>query len=236
MEGATRSTMSYLDKLAKFHRQQGTTFTRPPSLDGRAIDLYQLKRAVDSRGGFKEACHLKKWAEIGRELGYGSIKNITSVSTAMKNAFQKYLLPYETYLEKAKPEFLREMGLTPSPQQERKSESVNTSPLALRRNLMEQLQQKGEEQVPDERMEDVEEETNVAVKEEIKAESPVDMNGDMKDVTPSPPQSTNGLKRPFDESTVRSGSISTENDKETEPVRRESKRLKKGIPPLLYSF
>ena len=56
MEGATRSTMSYLDKLAKFHRQQGTTFTRPPSLDGRPIDLYQLKRAVDSRGGFKEAC------------------------------------------------------------------------------------------------------------------------------------------------------------------------------------
>src|SRR5271169_626219 len=138
MEGATRSTMSYLDKLAKFHRQQGTTFTRPPSLDGRPIDLYQLKRAVDARGGFKDVCQLKKWAEIGRELGYGSIKNVTSVSTALKNAFQKYLLPYETYLEKAKPEFLREMGLTPSPQQERKKES--TSPLGMRRTLLEQIE------------------------------------------------------------------------------------------------
>ena len=67
------------------------------------------------------------------------IKNVTSVSTTLKNAFQKYLLPYETYLEKAKPEFLREMGLTPSPQQERKSESTNTSPLGMRRNLMEQI-------------------------------------------------------------------------------------------------
>jgi len=231
MEGATRSTMSYLDKLAKFHRQQGTTFSRPPSLDGRPIDLYQLKRAVDARGGFKDVCQLKKWAEIGRELGYGSIKNVTSVSTALKNAFQKYQLPYETYLEKAKPDFLREMGLTPSPQQERKTESMNTSPLALRRNLMEQLHAKSEERGSGERMQDVEQSKVVVVKEEIKAESPGDMNGDMKDVTPSPPQSTNGLKRPFDESTVHSGSISMENDKGAEPARRESKRLKNGKFP-----
>ena len=215
MEGATRSTMSYLDKLAKFHRQQGTTLTRPPSLDKHPIDLYQLKRAVDARGGFKEVCNNKRWAEVGRELGYGSIKNVTSVSTVLKNAFQKYLLPYETYLEKAKPDFLREMGLTPSPQQERKFESTNTTPLGMRRNLMEQIQ-KVEEQ--DERMHDG--------VEEVKMESHSETNGDMKDVTPSPPQ--NGLKRAFDESTPRKASISPENDKEAEPVRRESKRIKKG--------
>src|SRR5271170_2111455 len=120
MEGATRSTMSYLDKLAKFHRQQGTTLTRP-FLDKEPMDLYQLKRAVDARGGFKEACNGKKWSEIGRELGYTQTKNPSSVGTGLKNAFQKYLLPYETYLEKAKPEFLREMGL--SPQQEKKHET-----------------------------------------------------------------------------------------------------------------
>ena len=222
MEGATRSTMSYLDKLAKFHRQQGTTLTRLPSLDKQPIDLYQLKRAVDARGGFKDVCNSKKWAEIGRELGYGSIKNVTSVSTALKNAFQKYLLPYETYLEKAKPEFLREMGLTPSPQQERKSESINMSPLGMRRNFMERIQ-KVEEQ--DERMHDTD--------EDVKMESHSETNGDMKDITPSPPQ--NGLKRAFDESIARSASMSTENDKEAEPVRRESKRLKKGISlPILF--
>ena len=189
MEGATRSTMSYLDKLAKFHRQQGTSLTRLPSLDKQPIDLYQLKRAVDTRGGFKDVCNMKRWAEIGRELGYGSIKNVTSVSTTLKNAFQKYLLPYETYLEKAKPEFLREMGLTPSPQQERKVESI--SPLGMRRNLMEQFT------------------TEAMDEDEIKTESEADM-----------PQ--NGLKRAFDET----ASVSTENE---EPVRRESKRLKKGI-------
>src|SRR6202035_2953701 len=110
-------------------------------LDKQPIDLYALKRAVDARGGFKDVCTGKKWAEIGREMGYGQIKNVTSVSTALKNAFQKYLLPYETYLEKAKPDFLRDMGLTPSPQQERqKRESPATSPLAVRRNLMDELQ------------------------------------------------------------------------------------------------
>ena len=52
MEGATRSTMSYLDKLAKFHRQQGTTFTRPPSLDGRPIDFsISSNRSSNATGG-----------------------------------------------------------------------------------------------------------------------------------------------------------------------------------------
>src|SRR5579862_4750502 len=115
MEGATRSTLSYLDKLAKFHRQQGTTLTRLPTLDGKAIDLYAMKKSVDAKGGYRAVCTDKKWAEIGRDLGYGTTKNISAVSAGLKNAYQKYLLPYETYLEKAKPEFLREMGLTPSP-------------------------------------------------------------------------------------------------------------------------
>jgi ARID/BRIGHT DNA binding domain len=221
MEGATRSTMSYLDKLAKFHRQQGTTLSRPPLLDKQPIDLYQLKRAVDSRGGFKHVSSEKKWTDVAQDMGYGSTKNMASISTGLKNAFQKYLLPYETYLEKAKPDFLRDMGLTPSPQQERKSDK-SISPLSVRRNLMEQIQS-STEQPPDERMDDVDPE------HDVKVESPGDTNGDMRDITPSPPH--NGLKRPFDETTTnRSASISTETDKETEPVRRESKRLKKGIP------
>jgi histone demethylase JARID1 len=188
MEGATRSNMSYLDKLAKFHRQQGTTLSRLPSLDKQPIDLYQLKRAVDARGGFKEVCNTKRWAEIGRELGYA--KNLSSVSTGLKNAYQKYLLPYETYLEKAKPEFLREMGLAQSPQE---GKNETKSPSGMRRNLLEQIQNAENE-----------------------------MEYDEENATPSP---QNGLKRTIDETTA---SSSTENDKE-EPVRRESKRLKKGM-------
>jgi hypothetical protein len=211
MEGATRSTMSYLDKLAKFHRQQGTTLAKLPSLDRQPIDLYGLKRAVDSRGGFTSVCNTKKWAEIGRELGYGAIKNVSSVSTALKNAFQKYLLPYELYLEKAKPDFLRDMGLTPSPQQERKR-SDTTNPFELRRNLMDQIE-KGQDE-----MDEIVTDSGLAG---VKEESP-----DLEDVADGTPSPKSNLKRSREESTV--ASVSTENDKEAEPARRESKRLKKG--------
>ena len=216
MEGATRSNLSYLDKLAKFHRQQGTTLTRLPSLDGKPMDLYAMKKLVDAKGGFKNVCAAKRWAEIGRDMGYGNSKNINSISTALKNTYQKYLLPYETYLEKAKPEFLREMGLTPSPVQDRKS-SEPVTVHGVSRNLMDDLVK--QEPIEEDKMD---------VDKSIKAESPAPVNGDVDQGTPTP--SVNGLKRSFDESTVRSASAETE--KESEPVRRESKRLKKGMSSL----
>lgn len=212
MEGATRSNLSYLDKLAKFHRQQGTTLTKP-SLDKQPLDLYLLKKLVDGRGGYKQVCTSKKWTEIAREMGYGNSKNIgTSIPGGLKNAYQKYLLPYEQYLEKAKPDFLRDMGLTPSPQQDRKLDVPMPSP-GVRRNLMDQFGKSGE---TDERMQGV----------RVKEESP-GLCEETRDATPSP--SHDRLKRTFDEIAHQSESLSTENDKDQEPVRRESKRLKRGI-------
>src|SRR5690349_4802750 len=64
----TRANLSYLDALAKFHKQQGTNMTRWPYVDKKPLDLYRLKKAVEARGGFEKVCKLKKWAEIGRDL------------------------------------------------------------------------------------------------------------------------------------------------------------------------
>ena len=219
MEGATRSNISYLDKLTKFHRQQGTTLTRPPSLEGRQIDLYALKKHVDANGGFKVVCEEKKWGEIGRRMGFVGAKNISGVVTTLKNAYQRYLLPYESYLEKAKPEFLREMGLTPSPNSERKiSETPNLA--GISRYLMDQLV--NEESNGD----------NMDIDQSIKVESPPPIDGYKKSLSQTPSQ--NGLKRSFDESN-RSGSIpSSEPEKEGEPTRRESKRPKKGTYHLSF--
>lgn len=47
-------------------------------------------------------CKLKKWAEIGRILGYSG-KIMSSLSTSLKNSYQKWLHPYEEYLRVAKP-------------------------------------------------------------------------------------------------------------------------------------
>lgn len=75
---------------------------RFPSVDKKPLDLYKLKKAVETRGGFEKVCKLKKWAEIGRDLGYSG-KIMSSLSTSLKNSYQKWLHPYEEYLRVAKP-------------------------------------------------------------------------------------------------------------------------------------
>ncbi|KAL6722178.1 hypothetical protein ACLMJK_001285 [Lecanora helva] len=102
VEGGTRTNINYLDQLAKFHKQHGMNLNRFPSVDKRPLDLYKLKKAVAQRGGFEKVCKLKKWAEIGRDLGYSG-KIMSSLSTSLKNSYQRWLHPYEEYLKLAKP-------------------------------------------------------------------------------------------------------------------------------------
>lgn len=102
IEPGTRANLNYLDQLAKFHRQYGTNLNRFPSVDKRPLDLYKLKKAVEVRGGFDKVCKDKKWAEIGRDLGYSG-KIMSSLSTSLKNSYQRWLHPYEEYLRTAKP-------------------------------------------------------------------------------------------------------------------------------------
>ena len=97
-----RTNNNYLDQLNKFHKQHGANFNRLPSVDKKPLDLYKLKKAVAQRGGFEKVCKLKKWAEIGRDLGYSG-KIMSSLSTSLKNSYQRWLHPYEEYLKIAKP-------------------------------------------------------------------------------------------------------------------------------------
>ncbi|KAI6784870.1 Lysine-specific demethylase lid-like protein [Emericellopsis cladophorae] len=103
VEGSTRANLTYLDGLSKYHKQHGNAnLHRLPYVDKKPLDLYKLKKAVESRGGFENVCKLKKWAEIGRDLGYSG-KIMSSLSTSLKNSYQKWLCPYEDYLRLAKP-------------------------------------------------------------------------------------------------------------------------------------
>lgn len=81
-------------------------------------------------------CKLKKWAEIGRDLGYSG-KIMSSLSTSLKNSFQRWLHPYEEYLRVAKPgvqqqlEFEHGGPYTPSPKpspMDKKSQSNHQTP------------------------------------------------------------------------------------------------------------
>ena len=120
-EAGTPANLNYLDQLAKFHKQRnGTNLNRFPSVDKRPLDLYKLKNLVEAQGGFDRVCKGKKWAEIGRLLGYSG-KIMSSLSTSLKNSYQKWLLPFEEYLAQVKPgvrqqqEFENGGPYTPSP-------------------------------------------------------------------------------------------------------------------------
>ncbi|KAJ4377599.1 hypothetical protein N0V83_000426 [Neocucurbitaria cava] len=135
VEGGTRANLNYLDQLAKFHKQHGHSLTRFPSVDKRPLDLYKLKKAVETRGGFERVCKQKKWAEIGRDLGYSG-KIMSSLSTSLKNSYQKWLHPYEEYLRVVKPgvqqmlEFEHGGPFTPSPAPSPMKKSVQGTPIA----------------------------------------------------------------------------------------------------------
>jgi histone demethylase JARID1 len=109
---------------------------RFPSVDKRPLDLYKLKKAVETRGGFDKVCKLKKWAEIGRDLGYSG-KIMSSLSTSLKNSYQKWLHPYEEYLRVAKPgvqqqlEFEYGGPMTPSPANSPMKRSHQHTPSSL---------------------------------------------------------------------------------------------------------
>ena len=110
---------------------------RFPSVDKRPLDLYKLKKAVETRGGFEKVCKYKKWAEIGRDLGYSG-KIMSSLSTSLKNSYQKWLNPYEEYLRVAKPGVQQQLEyeygapLTPSPANSPMKRSHQQTPTSLR--------------------------------------------------------------------------------------------------------
>lgn len=133
----TRANLTYLDALWKFHKQQGNNLNRLPFVDKKPLDLYRLKKAVESRGGFDKVCRDKKWAEIGRDLGYSG-KIMSSLSTSLKNSYQRWLCPYEEYLRVAKPGVHQQLELenggpfTPSPAPSPMKRSNVQTPLSLR--------------------------------------------------------------------------------------------------------
>jgi histone demethylase JARID1 len=133
----TRANLTYLDALAKFHKQGGTNLNRLPYVDKKPLDLYRLKKAVEARGGFEKVCKMKKWAEIGRDLGYSG-KIMSSLSTSLKNSYDRWLNPYENYLRQAKPGVYQQLEfeyggpLTPSPAPSPMKRSTVNTPSSLR--------------------------------------------------------------------------------------------------------
>ncbi|KAM7216436.1 Lid2 complex component lid2 [Rhypophila decipiens] len=138
VEGTSRTSQSYQDGIAKYHKQYGSVpGGRMPQVDKKPLNLYKLKKAVEQRGGLNQVIKLKKWAEIGRELGYSG-KIMSSLSTSLRTSYEKFIDPYEAYLKMAKPGVHQQLELkyggplTPSPAPSPMKRSTVHTPMSAR--------------------------------------------------------------------------------------------------------
>ncbi|KAJ3162734.1 hypothetical protein HDU86_003707 [Geranomyces michiganensis] len=102
MEANSRVILNYLDQLQKFHRQQGTQFTRVPIFHKEHINLFELKKEVLRRGGYERVRAIKEWAQVGAAIGL-PVKNLQALAVSVKNAYVKWILPYETFMARHGP-------------------------------------------------------------------------------------------------------------------------------------
>jgi len=90
------SELIYQNQPGEYHEQHGMPPNRFPSLDKQPLDLYKLKKAVEDRGGLQTVRKEKKWAEIGRDLGYSG-QIVSSLPTSLEHPYQQWIHLYEEW-------------------------------------------------------------------------------------------------------------------------------------------
>lgn len=53
MEASARSSLTFLEQLAVFHRQQKGPKATIPIIDGKTVDLWRLRKNVNELGGYR---------------------------------------------------------------------------------------------------------------------------------------------------------------------------------------
>ncbi|KAI0312283.1 hypothetical protein OF83DRAFT_1146906 [Amylostereum chailletii] len=95
-EASSRAKINFLEQLYRFHHQQGNTRVSVPTINNRPLDLWLLRKEVQKLGGYNAVNKSRKWADLGRLLGY---RGIPGLSTQIKNSYTRVILPYERFCE-----------------------------------------------------------------------------------------------------------------------------------------
>ncbi|THH02163.1 hypothetical protein EW026_g654 [Hermanssonia centrifuga] len=96
IEASSRAKVNFLEQLYRFHKQQGNPRVSVPTINHKPLDLWLLRKEVHKLGGYDAVTRSKKWADLGRLLGYGGIPGL---ATQMKNSYARVILPYEHFCE-----------------------------------------------------------------------------------------------------------------------------------------
>lgn len=97
LEATSRDRMNFLDKLYRFHKQQGDPNATVPTIDGKALDLWTLHREVSKRGGFAAVSARNLWAPLAVLLKYEA-----SRAPYLKMAYEKVVKPYDDFYARVK--------------------------------------------------------------------------------------------------------------------------------------
>ncbi|KDN53130.1 hypothetical protein K437DRAFT_242549 [Tilletiaria anomala UBC 951] len=96
-----RASLNYQEQLQMFHAQQGQKRIAMPIIAGKALDFYSLKLVVSTLGGFDKVTKNRRWTEVAREIGYDETR-AAHISTQVKQAYKRIILPFEVFLVEAK--------------------------------------------------------------------------------------------------------------------------------------
>lgn len=99
-DNGERLRAAFYNALTRFHKSVSTGRSnafKVPVLEGRELDMYQLLRLVHLHGDYENVSRLKKWAQVGQELGFNK-NNKQALSAALRYHFQKWLLPFDKFL------------------------------------------------------------------------------------------------------------------------------------------
>ena len=110
--------MAFLESLYRFHKQEGNPRVSVPTINHKPLDLWLLRKEVQKLGGYdsvsryrnsfapiaeqstllspRQVTKTKKWADLGRLLGYGGIPGL---ATQLKNSYSRVILPWENRYE-----------------------------------------------------------------------------------------------------------------------------------------
>ncbi|KAL8712708.1 MAG: hypothetical protein Q9225_006907, partial [Loekoesia sp. 1 TL-2023] len=89
------SNDGFIQKLAAFHGERGTTLDPSPRVNGKPIDLQKLYQIVLNLGGYDQVSREKlAWRKVGQEFHLGAT-NAAAYAFALKTAYYKNLAAFE---------------------------------------------------------------------------------------------------------------------------------------------
>ncbi|ESO07518.1 hypothetical protein HELRODRAFT_75856 [Helobdella robusta] len=92
IEANTRVKWMFMSNLDKFWSLQGFKF-KNPTIDGKYLDFFKLKKTVDEVGGFETICTKNLWIVVAKKLELSGKK----APSLLKSHYEKYLYPYDIF-------------------------------------------------------------------------------------------------------------------------------------------